>query len=212
MGDKIFLIHGFNKEASDMYPLERCLSQMGYDCITLSFQLRYHPFDGAAEVLSKLLKDKVMSGEKVYLIGHSTGGIVIRKVLSDLQCAEKVARAVLIATPNQGSGLAGTAHIIRPFTSIYKTLLSITPTFIKQYSFVTSNVEIGAIAGDHAGLLLGKMLRQRNDGRVETSSAWMPGLKDFIILPYHHKRIHHQPETARLIHRFLQTGSFNQHI
>ncbi|MDZ5710844.1 esterase/lipase family protein [Jeotgalibacillus haloalkalitolerans] len=209
MGEKVFLIHGFNKGAADMYPLEHFLSQMVYDCITLSFQLRFHHFDEAASVLQSLLKEKIRDGEKVYLIGHSTGGIVIRKVLSDPECAGKVSRAVLIATPNQGSGLAGAAHLIRPFTLIYKTLFSITPAYMKKYTFAVSNVEIGAIAGDHAGLLLGKMLRQRNDGRVETASVWMPEMKDFLILPYHHKQIHHQPETAKLIHRFFQTGSFH---
>lgn len=209
MGDKVFLVHGFNKGAADMYPLEHFLSQMGYECVTLSFQLRYHPFEHAAEVLSALLKDKVREGEKIFLVGHSTGGIVIRKVLSDQVCAGKVARAVMIATPNQGSGLAGAAHMIRPFTAVYKTLFSITPDFLHQYSFTASNVEIGAIAGDRAGLLLGKMLRQRNDGRVETASVWLPGMKDFLILPYHHKQIHHQPETAKLIHHFFQCGSFH---
>lgn len=209
MGNKVFLIHGFNKGAADMYPLERFLSQRGYDCITLSFELRFQPFEHAAEVLSACLKNKIMDGEKVFLVGHSTGGIVIRKVLSDHVCAGKVARAVLIATPNQGSGLAGAAHMIRPFTAVYKTLISITPDFLHQYPFAPSNVEIGAIAGDRAGLLLGKMLRERNDGRVETASVWLPDIKDFLILPYHHKQIHHQPETAGLIDRFFRHGSFH---
>ncbi|WP_404406109.1 lipase family alpha/beta hydrolase [Jeotgalibacillus malaysiensis] len=209
MGSKVFLIHGFNKGAADMYPLERFLSKMGYNCITLSFQLRFHPFEHAAAVLSDMLRDKVADGEKVFLIGHSTGGIVIRKVLSDPVCAGKVARAVLIASPNQGSGLAGAAHMIRPFTAVYKTLFSITPAFINQYPFAASGVEVGAIAGDHAGLLLGKMLRQRNDGRVETASVWLPDIKDFLILPFHHKQIHHQPETAGLIDHFFRHGSFH---
>ncbi|MFB1081730.1 lipase family alpha/beta hydrolase [Jeotgalibacillus sp. JSM ZJ347] len=208
MGAKVFLIHGFNKEAVDMYPLERFLSQKGYDCITLSFELRYHPFERAAEVLSGLLKHKIHDDEKVFLVGHSTGGIVIRKVLSDPECASKVKRAVLIAAPNQGSGLAGAAHLIRPFTTVYKTLFSITPAFISGYPFAASNVEVGAIAGDRAGLLLGKMLRQRNDGRVETASVWLPDIKDFLILPYHHKQIHHQPETAGLIDHFFRHGRF----
>ncbi|MBM7580469.1 alpha/beta fold hydrolase [Jeotgalibacillus terrae] len=211
MDNKVFLIHGFNKTASDMYPLERYLGQMGYNCINLSFQLKFHSFEEAAIILSAHLKEKIRNGEKVFLIGHSTGGIVIRKVLTDPACAKKVARVVLIATPNQGSGLAGIAHFIRPFTFVYKTLLSITPAFIGKYQFGRSNVEIGAIAGDRAGLLLGKVLRQRNDGRVETSSVWMPELKDYLILPYHHKQIHHRPEIAKLIHHFLQNGCFIKH-
>ncbi|KIL43608.1 triacylglycerol lipase [Jeotgalibacillus alimentarius] len=211
MDHKVFLIHGFNKAASDMYPLEQYLGQMGYNCINLSFQLTFHSFEEAAAILAAQINEKIRNGEKVFLIGHSTGGIVIRKVLSDPLCASKVMRVVLVATPNQESSLAGLAHWIRPFTFVYKTLFSITPTFITQYQFFKSDVEIGATAGDRAGLLLGKMLRQRNDGRVETSSVWIPELKDYLILPYHHKQIHHRPETAKLIHHFLQTGYFLEH-
>ncbi|WP_227394851.1 alpha/beta fold hydrolase [Jeotgalibacillus aurantiacus] len=206
--NRIFLIHGFNKGASDMYPLERSLASFGYDCLTLNYPLRFHPFEDAASHLKQML-NRVPDREQVFLVGHSTGGLVIRDVLSDPGYAAKVMRAVLIATPSQGSQLARHAHRVQPFTRIYKTIASITPEFVGTYAFKPADVEMGSIAGDRSNLFLGKMIRERNDGRVEMSSVYDRGLKDFLILPYGHKDIHHRRETAEFVHRFLQTGMFD---
>ncbi|WP_166805809.1 alpha/beta fold hydrolase [Jeotgalibacillus sp. R-1-5s-1] len=207
MQNRIFLIHGFNKGASDMYPLERSLASFGYDCLTLNYPLRFHPFENATAYLRQML-NRLPDGEQVFLVGHSTGGLVIRDVLSSPDCAAKVKRAVLIATPSQGSQLARHAHRVQPFTRLYKTIASITPEFVGDYAFQPSDVEMGAIAGDRSNLFLGKMIREQNDGRVETSSVYDRGLKDFLVLPYGHKDIHHRRETAEFVHRFLQTGMF----
>ena len=64
------------------------------------------------------------------------------------------------------------------------------------------------IAGNKNKLLFGRLIKSENDGRVAVDSVSFEGLKEFIVLPYHHKEIHHRQETAELVHRFLQEGTF----
>ncbi len=212
--NKAILVHGFNKDSMDMDPLKRHLNLLRYECILKDFPITYKEFDMAAfileGVLEEVIENSVDDKEKINLIGHSTGGLVIRKFLSETKYIDKINRCVLIATPNQGSSLANIANKFKPYTSIYKTLKSLTYDYIEKMDLKhRSNVEIGAIAGNVSNLLLGNLMSEENDGRVEVSSVYYPDLKDFIILPYGHKEIHHQQETAKLIDAFLQSGKFN---
>lgn len=211
--NKAILVHGFNKDSRDMEQLKIHLTLLGYECVLKDFPITYKEFDRAAVILEEVIKNSVNGTEKINLIGHSTGGLVIRKLLSETEYIDKINRCVLIATPNKGSSLAAIASKIKPFTSIYKTLKSLTYEYIEQLNLNhRSNVEVGAIAGNVSKLYLGKLMSVVNDGRVEVSSVYYPELKDFIILPYGHKEIHDQQETAKLIDAFLQTGKFKNSV
>lgn len=47
-----------------------------------------------------------------------------------------------------------------------------------------------------------------NDGRVPVDSVSFDGMKEFIIMPYHHEEIHHRKDVAELVHCFFQNGTF----
>nr|WP_269431720.1 alpha/beta fold hydrolase [Bacillus sp. JCM 19034] len=201
-------MHGFNKRSDDMKPLQRYLEEFGYDCILPDLPLTFQDVEDATWLLDELLNEMDISdGQKVHLVGHSTGGLVIRKLITDSEQVHKIGRCVLIATPNQGNRLAMLADKVKLYTNIYKTVRSITKKRIKSYQLKNDdNIEMAAIAGDKSNLLLGRFLRQHNDGRVEVESVYFPELTDFATLPYGHKDIHHQKETAMMVDRFLRLG------
>ncbi|MCS7464920.1 hypothetical protein N0M98_33090 [Paenibacillus doosanensis] len=144
-------------------------------------------------------------------IGHSSGGLVIRKFLSDTRYLDYVHKCVLIATPNRGTRLASYAdQVSKTSTRIFKTLQSLHPEYIDSLNLKETGIEIGAIAGNRNNLLLGKLLNDDNDGRVEVSSVYYDGLTDFTILPYGHKEIHYQKETAELVVHFIKKGTFKK--
>lgn len=68
---------------------------------------------------------------------------------------------------------------------------------------------MAAIAGNKSNLFLGKLLIKENDGRIRVESVEIPRLKAFVVLPYGHKDIHYQKQTANLVANFLNFGSFN---
>jgi predicted alpha/beta hydrolase family esterase len=210
---KVILIHGFSKNPKDMIPLENHLQLMGYECILPNLPLTFKEFDFSAlvleEIIEEIMKENHDRDEKIHLVGHSTGGLVIRKLISQTKHAAKIGRCVLIATPNKGSKLANIATNIKPVAAIYRTLKSLNYEYIAQSEFTpVPGIEIAAIGGNKNNLLLGNLIGDVNDGRVELRSVYYPELTDFIILPYGHNEIHHQGETAKWVDSFLRTGKF----
>lgn len=196
-----------------MKPLKQNLELLGYECIVPNLPLTFKEFDQSALILEAILEELIESNlkheEKVNLVGHSTGGLVIRKFVSETNHISRIGRCVLIATPNKGSKLANLAASIKPVGEIYRTLKSLKYNYIEQMDFTSvPDVEIAAIAGNKNNLFLGNLIRDENDGRVELSSVFYPELKDIITLPFGHIEIHHQQETAKWVDTFLRTGKF----
>ncbi|MEG6615219.1 alpha/beta fold hydrolase [Peptococcaceae bacterium 1198_IL3148] len=212
-GNQVVLIHGFAKNSQDMLPLQNNLQLLGYQGILINLPLTFKPLEYSVGLLETVLDDKLSNlagSEKIHLVGHSTGGLVIRGWLATTKYKDKVDKGVLLATPNQGSQLADMAGRCLPLLpALCKTLASLQSERVKQLPPPTElSVELGAIAGNNNNLLLGKLLKEENDGRVTVESVRIPGLKDFMTLPFGHQEIHKKLETAQLIDRFLQRGKF----
>ncbi|MCK8826597.1 alpha/beta hydrolase [Natroniella acetigena] len=212
MKQKVILVHGYNKDQSDMLTLKNNLEKESYQGILVDLPLRFEELKDATKVFATKVEkiiNELEEGEEISFIGHSTGGLVIRYFLSKSELKFKLGRVVLIATPNQGSRLAEIASTITPFTSLFKTLDSLQPEQLKELDLSFSKeIEVGAIAGNKNNLLLGELLEDENDGRVRVDSVRCERLSDFIVLPYGHKEIHHQRETAKVAANFLREGKF----
>jgi hypothetical protein len=118
---------------------------------------------------------------------------------------------VLIATPNQGSPLADLCdEVARSFAVSPPQGVACLRTISEEIGPPRNQPapEFGVIAGNRRHLLLGWFLDQENDGRVPVASTPCPGMTDFVVLPYHHKEIHHQFATANLVRNFLGSGRF----
>ena len=210
MEDQVLLLHGFNKTSRDMQTLSIYLEHHGFHCRSLDLPLVRHEFDRSLFLVEELLTDMATRKNTcIHLVGHSTGGLVIRKVLQETELIDSIGRCVQIATPNRGSRLANVASKIKGYTDYYKTLHSLNAAYIERMKLPEfTPISIGAIAGTRNHLWLGKLLQGENDGRVELDSVPYPGLADFITLPYGHKEIHYQKEVAELTARFLKLGHF----
>lgn len=210
--NKVVLIHGFNKNKNDMKTLQSHLSSLNLECTIIDLPLTFKTIEYCASLFEEIFENiisEIQVGEKVSLVGHSSGGLVIRKFLSDTKHITKVHKCILIATPNHGTKLADYASMLpKVYTKIYKTIIALQTTYAQKLQLKETSIEIGAIAGNKNNLFLGKLLQNENDGRVEVSSVYWEGLTDFKILPYGHKEIHYQLETAKLIHKFLISSKF----
>lgn len=211
---KVILIHGYNKSARDMKFLGRGLKKRGYEPLYARLPLRFKTVEQAEDRFEKFLKKwikKLRFGERFHLVGHSTGGLIIRRFLDRMpSCHGMVDRVVMIATPNHGISLADWAdEKVRFFTQVFKTVQSLkTTTSLAQESQFSFNVEAGAIAGDKNNLVFGRYESGVNDGLVSIDSVYMKGLQDFKILHYGHKEIHHRKRTIILVDHFLKKGRF----
>ncbi|MDD4775089.1 MAG: hypothetical protein PHG75_01160 [Syntrophomonas sp.] len=211
-GEIVILVHGFNNDQTDMVPLRDRLAGLGYTAVTVSLPLRFAPLEECVSIFAdQVLPIANLPGRVglLHLVGYSMGGLVIRSFLAD-NTVEGLGRCVLIATPNRGTRLVDLAdRFAKPLIQVYRPLQSLR-TGICDFP-APLNIpapEIGVIAGTGGKNLLGWLLRGVNDGRVELESAFCSGMTDCITRPHGHKEIHHQPETAQLVHSFLHTGSF----
>ncbi|TCO79215.1 lipase family alpha/beta hydrolase [Marinisporobacter balticus] len=214
MKDKIsILIHGYNKNQRDMQVLARHLEKLNHQCFLVNLPLTFKQIEYASvifeEKFEKILRN-IDEDKKINLIGHSTGGIIIRKFLGNTKYVERIDKCILIATPNQGSELADmTARYFNFGTKIFKTLNSLKSDHIKKIEDMKhEEIKIGAIAGNKSKSLLGKLLKGENDGRVQVNSVLHHILDDFIILAYEHKEIHYKWDTAKLADKFIMEGTF----
>ena len=215
-GKTVVLVHGYSKGPSDMHTLADFLKAAGYRPVTVDLPLTFDHVEEAAEIFDKkvgTVLSELPDNESIAMVGHSTGGIVIRYFLSHSGQYHRVDRAVLIAAPNQGSRLAGMAgEISELLVETLATLDSLRPEKIGELSLEDpEKTRIGAIAGNKGDLALGRLLENENDGRVEVASVYYPGLDDFIVVPYNHNEIHHREKTASLVIRFLESGRFKNY-
>lgn len=213
MGNKIVLVHGYNKNQNDMVKLKDNLEVLGYEGILIDLPLTYDEFEKGSLIFKGKMSEIMCildENEKISLIGHSTGGLIIRNYLASREHFDRINRCVLIAAPSKGSELADLAvKISKTFANIFKTLKSLQTEVVKEINLTSADeIDIGAIAGNKSNLLLGRLLTGENDGRVTINSVRYDELKDFVVLPYGHKEIHNMKETAVLIDNFLAKGKF----
>lgn len=210
----VVLIHGYNKTKSDMRYFGLELSKLGYEIYYANLPLRFKTVENAEDIFEKQMNEiyeKLPFGTKVNMVGHSTGGLVIRRYLEKSEENQQhVARIVMIATPNHGITLADKADSkIKIFTRLFKTVKSLkTTTELAKERHFEFKIEAGALAGNKCNLAIGKYEEGINDGLVSIFSVYMIGLADFKVLPYGHKEIHYKTRTVSYVDQFLKNGKF----
>lgn len=211
---RVILLHGYNKDERDMYPLGELLEEEGFVVDYLNMPLTFGNMEESVYLLKELLCDLKNSGisqrDEIILIGHSVGGLVIRAALADRRMRRVVDRVVLISTPNNGCKLADMAGKYLPFLKkIYKPLKSLERKKFEELRLYSGkDIEVAAIAGSEPEMFLGRFLAEKNDGRVEVEEVKVKNLKDFLVLPLNHKAIHKKLGTAKYIANFIKRGSF----
>lgn len=101
----VLLVHGLAGTTSGWFVLARALREKG---MTVS-AVEYRPFGNSVEQLAGRLAVRVAAllaetgADKVHLVGHSLGGVVIAQALADGLLTGKVDTVVTIASPFGGS-------------------------------------------------------------------------------------------------------------
>lgn len=214
----IILIHGYRSGADcwdDFIPL---FEQSGYMLNRDVFNFSYSTKDKAAigdivqyaEELSafvdKILKEQ--EKEQIVLVVHSMGGLISRYYIEKLGGADKVAKLIMLGTPNRGSGL------LPDMLELYNKIQNKIEITINEIKFLSNRAEKlkekeGQVLGKAAEMMepgsefledlgykarsnffliagikgLPKVLDDPNDGAVELKSAVLDGMDQSKILP-----------------------------
>ncbi len=104
----VLLVHGYMANKSNWYFVERELRRAGFDRIhAMNYSAHRADVETLAEVCV-LRAHEVMAAtgsDRIHLIGHSLGGLVIRKAVQSVGLVE-AASVVTVATPHGGADLA----------------------------------------------------------------------------------------------------------
>jgi len=165
----VLLVHGYGHNRSAWYVLERHLRAAGFGRV---YTVNYNPLRHSVSTLAALLRDRVevvraaTGAERVHVIGHSLGGIILRLYVQELGGDERVGVAVTMATPHEGThaawiGFGRTAVQMRPGSALMRRLeRGARPTSVRWVA-VYSNLDL-LVQPCSSAMLLAPGLRATN--------------------------------------------------
>ena len=204
--EPVLLVHGIWMTGLELLPLSRTLKHEGFAPRLFHYpSLRCSPAENADRLHHWIRR---LSPERLHLVGHSLGGIVLVHLFArhgDIPPG----RAVLLGTPLQGSRIARRVHrwpILRILLgrSTSQGLLGDLPPW-------RGGRPVGMIAGVKGfgiGSMLGGLPRP-HDGTValdETRADW---LTDHQEVPRSHFGMLLDSQVHRQVARFLEQGRFD---
>ncbi len=107
-GPPVLCIHGFFRNGGCTWGIRRFLERHGRPTLAVSMGRPFRPIERYAPTLESALRELIdaFPGERIDVIAHSMGGVILRLVLSrrpDLAVA--VGRIVTLGSPHRGTAL-----------------------------------------------------------------------------------------------------------
>jgi alpha-beta hydrolase superfamily lysophospholipase len=143
-------------------------------------------------------------------VGHSLGGVLIYRTLTECASPRFDGNAVLLGPPLNGSLAArGVSRwpTLRPLLGPHVIAELVEPVGRRWHG----RNALGVIAGTMrmgTGQLFASF-EEDNDGTVAVSETRIPGLADHLVLPHSHMGMLLAGDVARQVTTFLRTGHFD---
>lgn len=207
--DTVILVHGLWMNGMEFGVLGHRLQQRGFDVRTFAYPSLH---GDAARICADLAEftERSSQGGRVHLVGHSLGGAVVYRTLSE--CAAPVTgNAVVLASPLKGSKAAQGASrwpFLRPLLGPH-VLNELAAPRERRWQ---GPVALGAIAGRRR-VGTGQFFAhfdEENDGTVSVSETVIPGLSDHLVVPHSHVGMLFADDVARQVAAFLRAGRFEK--
>ena len=191
-----------------MEVLGQRLERAGYDVANLDYDSRRGTLAQHAETLAAEVSACCAAAPRVHFVGHSLGGLVIRRYLADAP-PDSLGRVVLLAPPNQGSEVADwfgeqqLGHLLGPAGMGLGTGETGIPASLPPPEY-----EVGIIAGNRSLNPMGSILIPGpDDGMVGVENTRIEDVP-LIVVPRSHTFLMNSRFTAEAVISFLRTGEF----
>lgn len=205
LSESVVLVHGLWMTGIDMALLRHRLHRCGFDVYLFRYpSLRGTVAENAARLAAFV--ERRVPGDIVHFVGHSLGGLVIRRLVLDRPDL-RPGRIVTLGTPHRGSRAA--ERLCRNLFGRMVLGCSVS-VLLGELPGWSGERAMGSIAGT-LGVGIGRFLAslpQPNDGTVALDETRMPGLADFVAIHATHTGLLFSPEVARQTCAFLRDGAF----
>jgi len=210
--EHVILLHGLGRTHWSMLRMARTLAASGYRVSNL----RYPSHKRAIEYLAtNHLSPTVQAcrengADRVHFVTHSLGAILVRYYLAKNKLDE-LGRVVMLAPPNAGSELADRLADLAlfqfagvPAGQQLGTSEDSLPNRLGPVDY-----PVGIIAGSRSmNPLLSLFIPGTNDGKVSVDRTRLPGMTDFLVVPYTHTMLMNRYRVIRQTRHFLRQGKF----
>lgn len=214
--DHVVLLHGLSRTSDIMKKMADYLRIHGYFVHNLAYPSTTDSIENLAENLYRKIRALAENPKfTLHFVGHSLGGILIRRILQQHTIAN-LGRVVMIAAPNHGTEVADFLQRFAFYRKAYgpagcqlgardNPLLASLPA---------ATYPCGVISGNKS-ILLDKpfcwfLLPGDNDGKVTVESTKLEGMTDHIVLNASHPHLPNYPETMRQTAFFLSQECFEK--
>jgi pimeloyl-ACP methyl ester carboxylesterase len=232
-GTAVIVLHGFGSNAMTTRTLVNWLREKKvYDYVFgITYPSTMQPILDHARMFERVIKNLPPTIKKIDLIGHSLGGIVVRRYLSgpldaDWQVAddpiaarkqfspdERIGRFVMLGPPNHGSVIAakliGNDPVRRFFAGKSGDELGVDWKETEKTLGIPCCpfAIISGGRGDERGFSM--MIPGDDDGIVSTEGTYLDGAEAWIRFDVGHGEMLLTEEIFETVLRFLKTGSIN---
>lgn len=207
--ETIVIVHGLWMNPAVMCPLGCYLAIEGF-----KIKHFFYPSMRATvlENTQRLQKfQTTVPGDVVHWVGHSLGGIIIRRLFKEFP-EQRKGRIVTLGTPHQGSQVAKTLahHKVGSWMlggSLHEGLLG-------DISAWHGQRELGSIVGT-LSMGLGQMVTRLpypNDGTVSVLECQLPDATDYLELSVAHMSMLFSHQVAKQTAYFLREGRFRHDV
>ena len=214
-GEAVVLVHGLGRTEGSMMVLGQRLRWAGYDVYTVDYPSLEGTIDDHVSLVASRVTACCSGRTPVHFVGHSLGGIVIRRYLAQSEL-EGLGRVVLLAPPSRGSQLADWVRDLAVGDVTGGDVLGPTGSRLGPDStdipatLSPPDYELGIITGDRSLNPIGSLLIPGpDDGFVGVEEARIDGVPT-LVLPRSHTFIMNSRYTADAVILFLRTGDFQE--
>jgi pimeloyl-ACP methyl ester carboxylesterase len=208
-GHAVIYLHGIGRTSRSMAPIAQGMPRDGYVHVLFEYPSTRVSIEKCAEYLHSVI-ESLKDVERISLVTHSMGGLVVRRYLKDHQ-DNRLHRMVMLGTPNNGAEMADMLR--RNF--LFKTVLGpagqelVTDPQGLIRSLPTPAIPFAIIAGG-AGNEKGynPLLPGDDDGTVTVASARLPGAVDYLRIPKLHTFLMSDKTAIEAVRHFIEHGQF----
>jgi pimeloyl-ACP methyl ester carboxylesterase len=204
----VVVVHGLWMRGGAMRVLRRRLAARGFDVHVFSYQSMAADLATNAARLAHFIER--VPGERVHVVAHSLGGILVRAML-ERAAPPSLGRVVCLGSPFGGSRTASRVARLPGGTRLIGRSIG---DLLARGGFDVWHWphEVGIIAGRVPigfGRLLGGFA-EPSDGTVAIAETRLTGARDHIVLRAAHMSLLWSAEVARQVEHFLRTGRFDR--
>ena len=209
-GEVVLLLHGVLRTSRSTAPLAKMLRDHGINVVGLDYASTSLPIDKHAENLARVVAS-LDQAPTIHLVGHSMGGLVLRRYLAMDSHDRRVKRVVMLGTPNKGAELADLFGDLKLFEFVFgpagQELRTDGTRAVGVACTLPKDVEAAVVAGvlgHKTGI--NPLLKGDNDGIVTVESTKLSSTCDFLCVRAHHAALVRNAEVAEAVARFLKQG------